>query len=424
MHKEVNKMKKLLALLLCICLLAAVGCGSADEALNEAAGSAAQELVAEASAEVPVEEEAVAEEATASDTAETNASESLVKPIGYGAGVALYPADTVVATFNGVDITWAEYYYWLYREYENMQYIYSYYSLGEMIDWSDTNLYYYYTTGGFYDNEYVISYSAMSDMLEVHSYMEAAKAAGLEITDEDLESRIEVMFDSNYGDGDGVLSDTERADVEAMIAESGVTWEDYSKIYYTYYMGEDFCNAVREEISEEDALAWANENGYMAAKHILLLTVDTSTGDALDDETVAAAEQTAADLYAELSAIEDTDELIARFDELMAEYSEDPGSTSYPEGYFFTSGEMVDEFETAVAALDEQYGLSEPVLSSYGWHVILRCPLNAEMINTSGYTAADLYASQVQVDRVTEATADMSFEWQNDFNNLDLSQVF
>ena len=412
-------MKKILALLLCLCLVLAVGCGNTDEALNEAESNAAEELATEAepSAEVPTETESTDEE-TASST------DSLVKAVGYGAGVSLYPADTVVATFNGVDITWAEYYYWLYREYENMQYIYSYYGLGEMIDWSDINLYYYYTSGVYYDNEYVIEYSAMSDMLEVHSYMETAKAAGMDITDEDLQARIEEMFDANYGDGDGVLSDTERADVEAMIEESGITWDDYSKIYYTYYMGEDYCNAVREEISEEEALAWAEENDYMAAKHILLLTADTSTGEALDDETVAAAEQTANELYAELSAMEDTDELIARFDELMAEYSEDPGSTSYPEGYFFTSGEMVEEFEDAVIALDEQYGLSEPVLSSYGWHVILRCPLNAEMINTSGYTAVDIYASQVQVERVTEATADMVFEWQNGFDSLDISQVF
>jgi parvulin-like peptidyl-prolyl isomerase len=55
----------------------------------------------------------------------------------------------------------------------------------------------------------------------------------------------------------------------------------------------------------------------------------------------------------------------------MLIHSEDAGSQANPEGYEFSAGKMVKEFEDATRAL--QYGeISEPVESSYGYHIILR----------------------------------------------------
>lgn len=87
------------------------------------------------------------------------------------------------------------------------------------------------------------------------------------------------------------------------------------------------------------------------AKHILV--EDRATAQALLDQLMAAPS-------------------LELFDQLMATYNTDPGMTSNPNGYLFTDGDMVAEFENAVKALDIGSCSSEPVQSQYGWHIILR----------------------------------------------------
>ncbi len=100
---------------------------------------------------------------------------------------------------------------------------------------------------------------------------------------------------------------------------------------------------------EATAENYKNENlsGYLAAKHILV-----------SDEA------TASQILVELKNGAD-------FDALMAQYSEDPGSQTNPEGYVFTEGEMVEEFETAVKSL-KVGEISGSVKSPYGYHIIKR----------------------------------------------------
>ncbi|MGN0163386.1 MAG: peptidylprolyl isomerase, partial [Candidatus Ornithomonoglobus sp.] len=63
----------------------------------------------------------------------------------------------------------------------------------------------------------------------------------------------------------------------------------------------------------------------------------------------------------------------ADFDALMKEYSTDPGTAYYPDGYVFTYNEMVPVFEECVRNTDiGGFGLCR---SDYGWHVILRLEL-------------------------------------------------
>ena len=60
-------------------------------------------------------------------------------------------------------------------------------------------------------------------------------------------------------------------------------------------------------------------------------------------------------------------------DEMVKNFSEDPGSQSNPEGYVFTDGEMVDEFDDAVKSLKPgEVTLCE---SEFGYHVVKRLPL-------------------------------------------------
>ncbi|MCL2527519.1 MAG: peptidylprolyl isomerase [Defluviitaleaceae bacterium] len=59
------------------------------------------------------------------------------------------------------------------------------------------------------------------------------------------------------------------------------------------------------------------------------------------------------------------------FAALVVEYGEDPGMTTFPDGYTFVDGDMVPEFQDAVKTL-EIGEVSEPVRSQFGYHIIMR----------------------------------------------------
>ena len=127
--------------------------------------------------------------------------------------------------------------------------------------------------------------------------------------------------------------------------------------------------------ADEDVLhAYAAGVGYITADHILIPTIDLATREALSDETVAENRALAEDLLAQLRASEDP---IALFKELADRYSEDTGRAANPDGYTFTTGAMVEEFDSAARALGENE-ISDVVESAYGYHIILRKPLDVQ----------------------------------------------
>lgn len=112
------------------------------------------------------------------------------------------------------------------------------------------------------------------------------------------------------------------------------------------------------EATEEDGKQFFVEN-YMRATHVL---ISTDEGQAEDE-----AKKKAEDILARAKNGED-------FDQLVAEFSEDPGSATNPNGYVFYDGEMVPEFENAVKSINPgEYIMCK---SDFGYHVIKRLPLD------------------------------------------------
>ena len=115
--------------------------------------------------------------------------------------------------------------------------------------------------------------------------------------------------------------------------------------------------AQLEEADDAALLQYFKDN-YRSANHVHLKRETADDKDLIKER--------AEDILARANKGEE-------FDEMVKNFSEDPGSQSNPEGYVFTDGEMVDEFDDAVKSLKPgEVTLCE---SEFGYHVVKRLPL-------------------------------------------------
>ena len=423
----------LLCLILALSLLA--GCGSNKiQTLDEPAADAAEaaeptdapEEEADADAE-PTEEAEPADDAEATDDAEAaDTPEPTATPVP-GLGPTAYEPDTVVATFNGQDVTWREYYYWLSYYVDYTAYLASM-GLMPFNGWDSEDV----APGN--TNADVVRLSAWSSLAQYHAIEELARELDVALTEEE-QDEISTTFETaadNYGDGDGECTENELTAFQGYLDTlfmDRALFERMSSADALYgKCSEALYGAQGADYPDEDALAYAEEEGILRCKHILLMTIDQATNEALPEEQQEEAKAKADALYEELAAqAEDPEALEALFDELMEENTEDTGLAAYPSGYQFAPGTMVAEFSDTAAALEE-YGLSEPVQSSYGWHIILRLPLDPDApVMRNGTSAATLRADaadQAMLDRINETVQGAEVEWKDDFETVDIARIF
>ena len=317
--------------------------------------------------------------------------------IDYEAIYKLHQPDEIVMTINGKDITWAEYFYYYYY-YANtaanqLDMMAVYYEMN--CTWDDVAD----TEGHTYAE--IPAASALVQLKKIETILGYAEENGVELNEEDKAEYEEAL----------------KSDIASVCGENG-TQEDFDKVLEDMYMNMDIYRRMTEsniyytrnmvevygedgeKISDEDAVAYLEANEYVTANHILLMTTDSETGETVDEDTKIAIRKQAEEIAAELQGIEDVNERTARFLELAAEYNEDPGMEYYPNGYTYTPGTMVTEFEKAVESLGD-YDVSDPVETTYGYHIIMRMPLTADALLTGESTptpvrimmAADEYTS-------------------------------
>ncbi len=173
-------------------------------------------------------------------------------------------------------------------------------------------------------------------------------------------------------------------------------------------------------VTQEDKDRYAGEileqGGIYAAKHILLSTRKTNADgshEEMTDEEKSAVEQRAKAMRQQLRDAGDSEEL---FDELMNQFSEDGrdenGNLNAPDGYGLVySGQMVPEFEQGALALEEGQ-IGEPVKTDYGYHIIMRIPVDeaqlnelVESVSTSDAKLQDLLEQWVDQAQVTTTKA-------------------
>ncbi len=185
---------------------------------------------------------------------------------------------------------------------------------------------------------------AKSQVNEMLNFVKAANKLGLDVT----ESYNAMVL--NMG-GDAAI---------ASAKESGIP-ESYINFILA---SQSSVMPVFEYMEANNLLADGKDyflENYWRAKHVLIST------EGMDDAQKAEAKAKAEDVLARAKAGED-------FSAMVAELSEDPGSASQPDGYVFTTGTMVKEFEDGTK--NTAIGDFTLVETSYGYHVIQRLAID------------------------------------------------
>ena len=315
--------------------------------------------------------------------------------------------DAIVASLNGNGASADLVAYWIGYDVSYLNSYMQYYT-GSSINWDDT------LSDGTNITDYIKSnvYSSVKQHLVLENL---ANKYGVTLT----EGQESAMADSDqtYIDQYG----SEEA-FEEEIAKLGMRRETYDRVARSNYLYQNLYQLYNTEgsalyASDEDLAVYAADQNYITADHILLSTKDLTTGEALTDEQKAEKKALAEEIKQKLDACEgDIDELTALFQELADQYSEDPGRETYPTGYTFTTGSMVQEFEDAAYALSEGE-VSEVVESSFGYHILLRLPLDKS-------AAADEVREEYFTNFIAEQVDAAAMATSADYDKLDPQALY
>lgn len=318
--------------------------------------------------------------------------------VEYTAGI---PKDTVLATVDGQPITAENYLYWAGYVIEMTQY--NQFG-GAEIDWTatagETTLSDYFKEAAFdiARNYRVIQTKAVELDCGLNKENKAAYQTARDQT-----------VDSQGGE-----TQFQKWLLTCSLPESG-----YATLYQTPLL---FQNIVEAKINSDPATAeemadYIAANDLLQAKHILLANKDLTTGQALTAEELEAKKAKAEELVAQLR---ESDDPVKLFDELMNQYSEDPGLATQPNGYLFTAGKMLPEFEQGTRAL-EFNEISDVIETKAGYHILLRLD-----------PASDKLAASITEARVTEEVDALMSGWVEEtevettevYDNLDLESFY
>ncbi len=347
----------------------------------------------------------------------------LVLALGCLAGCSTPKEDTVMSVEN-TNVSWDEYMYYLGEAVYNLTNYYQS-ATGGGVDWSGTCIYDKSLTNAEWCVREALYTAAQSCII-----MSKGRSMNCEITDEQLQNidtNIETIK-ANYETEDE-LNEALKAQCLTMDAFKSINVVNYtlSNIFAELY-GEN-----GDKVSDETFKKYVEENGYMTSAHILFKTTEDVEGEdgnvttqPLSDEAKAEKKAQAEKLCAELKAISNKEERAEKFLSVMQEKSEDPGKTSYPNGYCFTEGTMVEVYTDTTKALAD-YEISDVVESSYGYHIIMRLPTTASDIDASnqyGYTLGQMAASFDFDDVMKTWDVSGNAKFNKDYENFDFTQFF
>ncbi len=341
--------------------------------------------------------DAVSAPAAESAPAETPAPPE-VHTLDYEAIRDLHPADDAAVTVEGESVNWGDYAGWIrtnglqYEDYFRQMGAY----YGVAADWKGSMG----DGSGMTYAEGLLSETndTIGSFLAIRAF---AKEKGVELDAETLAEISPEHLAVDICDEGATVEDLAKK-LEETSHMTVDNYRFYSETILLYaQLFKELYGEAGEKLTEEEVIDALEAKGYLSAAHILFMTIDPMTGKELDAETIAKKREQAEAVVKELRAIEDPEKLVKRFAELKEQYCEDTGKEIYPDGYTFTPGTMVQEFESAIKAMGD-YEVSEPVQTSYGLHVIMRLPLSADsLLSTATGTPLEARRSVAQ-ESITE----------------------
>lgn len=348
---RIIKLKKVITLVLCAMLLLSLFAGCDSPGLNEIIDTYSSPSAA-VSADVSADPSVAP-------------SEKIIYH-DFQAAYETYAPDTVMLTVNGDTVCWDELYYWLYTAVTSLEE-----NDGTAIDWGKM-----YTDDKTYE-EYCLEYATNAAAL-YKCINQNAERLHITVTAENKQA-IQDAWDSAVEE-----AGSEEAYIQSL-QEEFISIELLNYFRNTNYLyGNCFIEMFGEngeKLSDEDAAEFVADDGYMMAKQILIghENAKMDNGTPINARTEEEAKKLAEELLEKLNQCE-PDKLEETFDELMNTYSDDTGKISYPDGYLF---QETDSFIPAFINTTKELKImeySEIVESSYGYHIILRMPINFDVM--------------------------------------------
>lgn len=261
----------------------------------------------------------------------------------------------VILTIGGVEIRFDEYRY-MYKIYESYYAMYN----GITADMWEGN-----------EENFQVFKDELRDALIERNYGNiVGKKFGLEFDDEDNE-QIEVGLENERAQFETEEKFQEALDLSGLqedllrrLVASGIM----DNKVYALYVGEN----ARFRPTDDEVRKHIKEN-YSRVYHLLISNEHFSESvgyeDYTEEELKTAAKELAEEMLEQINSGKDT------IYNLAQTVGDDPGMKDNTDGYMFTYGEMVPEFEEASFALEvgEKSGLVE---SDYGYHIIEKLELD------------------------------------------------
>lgn len=340
-----------------------------------------------------------------------------IESVDYDALYATHAPDEVVLRVGDRDVTWGEFFYMYQYGAASMEQMFLYY--GMTTDWSmvvdeETGL----TLGDAVSNDALQQIRDFAAIEKLGEQNGVTRESVLPEAEETLAG-----FADSYATSTG---ETEEA-FYAMLQEQYMDKDTY-KNFIVWNLTENklftkLYGDSGELVSDEDAQKYITDNGYAKFNHILFLCVDMTTGEEIDEAAQADKLKQAEALEQELRAAETTEELLALYAQRKEELDEDSGKTAYPDGYICTpDAQFVPEFLEGGYALND-YEVSDPVKSVYGYHVMLRLPVTPDEIldESTGSNARVLVAQEKYNGALGELSDGFEIEYVNGFELPNIS---
>lgn len=353
------------------------------------------------------------EDSSNADSDKLNQNAIYNRSLDYEKAANAFAADEVVMTVNGQDITWQEYYRWLY-------YILSYIEdhNGAITDWS---------TPCELNREYTIAdyakFYAQATVAQYRVIEQMAEKNNITLTEEEEQAIWEAWdnYVEQYGSEEKLVAYLESIYTNKELYLFGQKMSYlYDDLFHARY-GENGERCTDQEVAE-----FATANDYVRIQYLLLRTVDDDNM-LLDEKEIQKKKTRIYELSEQITAAEDS---VAKFEELYAEYNEDNVADNYPEGYTRSLSSLSRaEIREVLSTLPEG-SISTPVETGYGYYILYRLPLDYDGIveydkkDGSAYTLRYIAATNLFSNDIAEVLAGAEITYSEAFESLDLSQLF